>query len=73
MTSPGIELLVRLVAEQLAAMRCEGCNELLSNPRVRPREHGADQVTFEVVCRACDRLMLLSVEPEAGEGVVSIR
>jgi len=73
MTAPGIELLLRVVADQLTAMRCDHCDQPLSTPRIRLREQSAERMTFEVECRACSRLMLLSVEPEAGEGVIRIR
>jgi DNA-directed RNA polymerase subunit RPC12/RpoP len=72
MTAPGLELLLRLVAEQLGARRCARCGRSLSHSRVALREHDAQQVVIEVSCRRCQEPLLLKVEPEAGNGVARI-
>lgn len=72
MSSPGIELLIRLVAQQLEARSCTRCGRSLSNSRITLREHDAGQVVIEASCRACDEPLLLKVEPEADDGVARV-
>jgi hypothetical protein len=71
MSSPGLELLVRLVVEELGGRQCARCAGSLSGSRVMIREHGAEKVVIEVRCRACDEALVLKVEP-SGEGVAGI-
>lgn len=70
--SPGLELLLRLVAGQLGSGRCEHCQGSLSGSTVALREHDLRQVVVEVTCRSCGEAMLLRVEPEADDGVARV-
>jgi hypothetical protein len=72
MSSPGMELLVRLVAQQLEARSCTRCGRSLAGSQITLREHDAAQVVIEVGCRACDEPLLLRVEPEADDGVARV-
>jgi len=71
--SPGVELLLRLVADELRTSSCAGCGGSLIRSRVALRDQDPGQVVIEVVCRSCDEPLLLRVEPEAESGIAGVR
>lgn len=68
MNATGVDLLLRVVAVQIAAQPCEECREVLAGSAVAVRETAADQVVVEVVCRNCAHKLVMQVRPE-GDGV----
>jgi hypothetical protein len=71
--SPGLKLLLRMVAEQAATRRCQRCGGALSNSRITLQEHDVQWVVIAVACRACDETVVVRVEPEAGQGSAGVR
>lgn len=71
--TPGLELVLRLVAAEAETMSCRGCDEPLSNPAITLREHDLQHVVVEVRCRSCGDALVLGVEPEAEEGRAGVR
>lgn len=71
MSSSAIDLLMRVIAEQLRAKNCARCGSSLADASIAVRESKGEEVVFEVGCRACDRILVLQVTPEA-DGVVRI-
>jgi RNase P subunit RPR2 len=71
--TPGLELVLRLVAAEAETMSCRGCEEPLSNPAITLREHDLQHVVVEVRCRSCGDAFALRVEPEAEEGRAGVR
>jgi len=71
--SPGLRLLLRLVAEQAATRQCQGCGGALSNSRITLREHDLQGAAIAIVCRACDETVVVRVEPEASQGSAGVR
>ena len=71
--TPGLELVLRLVAAEAETMSCRGCEEPLSNSTVTLREHDLQRVVVEVRCRSCGNAVLLGVAPEAEEGRAGVR
>ena len=71
--SPGLRLLLRLVAEEAATKQCQRCGGPLSNSRITLQEHDLERAVVVVACRACDEKVLVRVEPEAGQGTADIR
>lgn len=69
---PGLELLLRLVAEQLETQRCQGCGATLANSRVALRAHDLQHAVIEVTCSTCSDSVLVRVEPQAREGTASV-
>ena len=71
--TPGLELVLRLVAAEAETMSCRTCEEPLSHPAITLREHDLQRMVVEVRCRSCGNAMLLGVEPEAEEGRAGVR
>lgn len=71
--SPGLELLLRLVADEAATRHCEGCGGALSNSQITLHARNLQQMVIAVACRTCDQRVLVRVEPEAGPGMVGVR
>ena len=71
MSSPAIDLLMRVIAEQLRAENCPRCGSTLAGAPIAVRDSNGDEVVFEAGCRACDRIFVLQVKPGA-DGVVRI-
>ncbi len=72
MNAPGIELLLRVAAEGLAAQPCRSCGAALDGSAVRLREHAEDHAVVEVTCRSCGRPARIEIWPEADEGVAHV-
>lgn len=73
MSSTGVDLLLRVVAGQLADERCLGCRRLLSDPRLTVREQRVDSIAVDVACRNCGQALVLEVKPEPDGGVARVR
>lgn len=71
--SPGLRLLLRLVAEEAATRQCQSCGGLLSNSRITLQEQDLDRAVIAVACRACDEKVLVRVEPESDLGTAGVR
>lgn len=71
--SPGLTLLLRLVAEEAATKQCQRCGGPLSNSRITLQEHDLERAVIAVACRACDEKVLVRVEPEARQGAAGVR
>lgn len=71
--SPGLRLLLRLVAEEAATRQCQSCGGPLSNSRITLQEHDLQKAVIAVACRACEERVLVRVEPEAGQGTAGVR
>lgn len=71
MSSPGLDLLLRVIAKQLAESRCEQCQKPLGGSRIAIRESTPDQVAVEVACPACNHILLLGIKPET-DGVARL-
>lgn len=72
MTSPGVDLLLRVVADQLGRHSCEGCRSQLAGGRFALREQAAQRIVVEVACPTCNRIALLFIEPEV-DGIAQIK
>jgi hypothetical protein len=71
--SPGLELLLRLVAAEAASRQCQSCGGTLSDSQITLQARDLQQVVIALVCRTCDQQVLVRVEPEAGPGTASVR
>ena len=71
--SPGLELLLRLVAEEAASRQCQSCGGTLSDSQIMLQARDLQQVVIALVCRTCDQKVLVRVEPEAGPGTAGVR
>jgi len=71
--SPGLGLLLRLVAEEAATRQCQSCGGPLSNARITLQEHDLQRAVIAVACCACDEKVIVRVEPEAGRGTAGVR
>ncbi len=72
-SSLGLELLLRLVAEEMGVKNCGRCGGALSDSRLALRDHDPQKVVVEVTCRACDEPLLITVEPETRVGTAGVR
>lgn len=71
MSSPGIELLLRVVSDRVRPMRCPGCDERLGDSDLTLRESQPERVVVEIACAHCDQVTLLEVKPEI-DGIARI-
>ena len=71
MNSAGVDLLVRVVAEQIGEMLCERCSKPLERARIALRDVKPDHVIVEAVCAECDQSALLQIKPES-DGVARV-
>lgn len=71
MIPSGLDLLLRVVAEQLHAQRCERCQTALGQARIVLRERTADRVVAEITCPVCAHAWLLEITPEA-DGIARV-
>ena len=71
MSSSALDLLTRVIAEQLRTKDCPRCGSTLAGARIAVRDSRGEEVVFEAGCGACDRILVLQVKPEA-DGVVRI-
>jgi hypothetical protein len=71
--SPGLRLLLRLVAEQAATKQCQRCGGALSNSRITLQEHDLQGAVIGIACRACDETVVVRVEPDAAHGTAGVR
>jgi RNase P subunit RPR2 len=72
MRSPGVDLLLRVVADQLGRQQCEGCGSPLAGGRFALREQTAQRIVVEVACPTCNRKPLLFIQPDV-DGVAQIK
>lgn len=73
MTSPGIELLLRVVRAQLERARCRGCGAALSDSPMALVERRDEAVVVELTCRSCKEKVRLELRPESDAGVAGTR
>ncbi|HET7421672.1 MAG TPA: hypothetical protein VFL27_14935 [Candidatus Dormibacteraeota bacterium] len=74
MTPAALDLLARLVAEQVAEKACATCGAVLTEARISLRMRDGERVLVEVTCRACDHVALLTAQPRGDEGgVIGLR
>lgn len=71
MNASAVDLLVRVLAQELAGQRCERCSARLADARLAVRDLNTDQFVVEAKCRACEHTVLLEIKPDAG-GVARI-
>lgn len=71
MSSPGIELLLRVVSDRVRPMRCPSCDEQFGDSLVTLREGQPQRVVVEIACVHCRKVTLLEVKPEI-DGVARI-
>ena len=71
--SPGLELLLRLVADEAATRQCQSCGGTLSDSQITLQARDLQQVVIALACRTCDQKVLVRVEPEAGPGTAGVR
>ena len=71
MNPTAVDLLVRVVAKELAEQRCERCSNSLADARIAVRDVKSDQVVVEAKCRACEHAVPLQIRPDA-DGVARI-
>ena len=72
MTSPAIELLLRVVEARLEGVRCRGCGGALAGSPMAVRAQRREAIVVELSCRACDESTLLQVTPESDAGVAGV-
>ncbi len=65
----GVDLLLRVVADQAGRTSCAHCGARLAGASVAIREQDPEQIVIEIACAACGHPVLLRVEPEADGGV----
>ncbi len=68
----GLDLLLRVVAEQTARTRCGQCDASLEGAAIAVRERDPAHVVIEIGCQTCGQARLLRIEPEAGSGVARV-
>lgn len=71
--SPGLKLLLRLVAQQAATRQCQRCGGAMSNSRITLQDHDLQGAVIAIACRACDETVIVRVEPEAAQGTAGVR
>jgi hypothetical protein len=65
MTSPALDLLLRVAGERLAAERCGRCGGALDPARLRVHAQRPDAVVVEVACAECEHTALVRLAPDA--------
>ena len=71
--SSGLELVLRLVADDAASRQCQSCGGALSDSEITVQAHDLEQVVIALACRTCGHQILVRVEPEAGPGAAGVR
>ena len=72
MTSPALDLLLRVVREQLSSETCQACGSSLVDSGLAMRERGAEDVIIEVVCKRCAHVAHLRISPGSHEGIAHV-
>ena len=71
--SPGFDLMLRIVEEEVRAKRCPECAGSLADCEINLRDLELDRVVAEVSCHRCNRTVLMTIAPESEPGVASVR
>ncbi|TAN31698.1 hypothetical protein EPN29_10775 [bacterium] len=71
--SAGLDLLLRIVQEEVRSKACPACAAPLADCEMNLREPELDRVVVEVACRSCERTLLMTIAPDGESGVATVR